>query len=286
MNNVISYDDYEVRRVWVEDEKGNGRWYFAVVDIIEILTESKKVRQYWFNMRQKSKKNEGFDLADNCIKVKLKHRNNRSYETDCADMEWLLRIIQSIPSPKAEPIKQWLAETGRQRLEEENSPDLTLKRMRQAYLDKGYSKEWVEARIQGIVTRNELTDEWDQRQVEPRKFGILTSEISKGTFGIKISEHKEYKGLSKRHSLRDHMSRLELLFTMLGEEATTQIARNEDSQGFKENLEAAKKGGKVAGDSRRLFEAETGKPVLSNKNYLEGGKQRPLLADGEDDIPF
>lgn len=288
MNNIVSYDDYEIRRVWVKDEAGNGRWYFAVVDVIQILSESTKVRQYWYNMRQKSLKHEGVDLAERCIKVKLKHRNNRSYETDCADIEWLLRIIQSIPSPKAEPFKQWLAETGRQRLEEQNDPDLTLKRMRQAYLDKGYSKEWVEARIQSIVTRNELTDEWDQRGVERRKFGILTSEISKGTFNIKVGEHKQFKGLKKKDNLRDNMTRLELLFTMLGEEATTHIARNEDAQGFKENLDAAKRGGGVAGDARRMFEAETGKQVLSDKNYLEAGKKKELEDGREDndDIPF
>lgn len=285
--NIVSFDnEYEVRRVWVEDEQGNGRWYFAVVDVLEVLTESKKVRQYWYNMRQKSKRNEGLDLAENCLDIKLKHRNNRSYATHCADVEWLLRIIQSVSSPKAEPFKQWLAESGRQRLEEENDPDLTLKRMRQAYLNKGYSKEWVESRIQGIVTRNELTDEWDQRGVERRKFGFLTSEISKGTFNLKVGEHKTYKGLKKRDNLRDHMTRLELLFTMLGEEATAEITRHDDAQGFKENLEAAKKGGKVAGDARRLLEAQTGKPVISKKNFLDAGKEKLQLDDGDEDIPF
>ncbi|MEM7331532.1 MAG: BRO family protein [Chloroflexota bacterium] len=286
MSNIVSYEDYEVRRVWVEDEQGNGRWYFAVVDVIELLTDSKKVRQYWLNMQQRSIKKEGVDLKDNCLKIRLKHRNNRSYETDCADVEWLFRIIQAIPSPKAEPIKQWLAQSGRQRLEEENDPDLTLKRMRQSYLDKGYSKDWVESRIQGIVTRNELTDEWKQRGVEPRKFGFLTSEISKGTFNIKISEHKTFKGLKKRDNLRDNMTRLELLFTMLGEEATAEIARTDDAQGFGENLEAAKKGGQVAGDARRLLEAQTGKPVLSSKNFLDVGQEKPLLEDGDEDVPF
>lgn len=287
MSNIISYEEQEVRRVWVEDEKGNGRWYFAVVDVIEILTESKKVRGYWYNMRKKSEKNDGVDLAEYCLEIKLKHRNNRSYITHCADLEALLRIIQSISSPKAEPFKLWLAEAGRQRIEENNNPDLTLKRMRQAYLDKGYSKEWVESRIQGIVTRNELTDEWDQRGVERRKFGFLTSEISKGTFNLKVSEHKTYKGLKKRDNLRDHMTRLELLFTMLGEEATAEIARNDDAQGFKENFEAAQKGGKVAGDARRLLEAQTGKPVISRKNFIDVSKDQPLLEDGdEEDIPF
>lgn len=287
MSNIIAYEEKEIRRVWVEDEQGNGRWYFAVVDVVQILSESSKVRQYWYNMQKRALKYEGVDLTERCIKVKLKHKNNRSYETDCADLEWLLRIIQSIPSEKAEPFKQWLAETGRQRIEEQNDPDLTLKRMRQAYLDKGYSKEWVEARIQSIVTRNELTDEWDQRDVDRRKFGILTSEISKGTFNIKVGEHKQFKGLKKKDNLRDNMTRLELLFTMLGEEATTHIARNEDAQGFRQNFDAAKRGGNVAGDARRMFEAETGKQVLSSQNFLES-KQRPLLDDGEDegDIPF
>ena len=287
MSNIVSYDDHEVRRVWVEDKDGNGRWYFAVVDVVQFLTDSSKVRAYWYNMRQRSIKKEGVDLADYCINIKLKHKNNRSYATDCADIETLFRIIQSITSPKAEPFKLWLAESGRQRIEEENDPDLTLKRMRQAYIDKGYSKEWVESRIQGIVTRNELTDEWNQRGVEARKFGFLTSEISKGTFNIKIGEHKTYKGLKKRDNLRDHMTRLELLFTMLGEEATAEITRHDDAQGFRENLEAAKKGGTVAGDARRLLEAQTGKPVLSTKNFLDVGKDKPLLEDGDDDdVPF
>lgn len=288
MSEMVEYEGEAIRRVWLEDEPGNGRWVFAVVDVIQVITQTVSARKYWYNLHTRTKEREGIDLRERCVRLKLKHQNNRTYETDCADIEWLLRIIQSIPSPNAEPFKQWLAQVGRERLEEQETPELAIERLRQAYLDKGYSEEWVEARLQSIVTRNELTDEWLQRKVEPRKFGFLTAEISKGAFNIKPGEHKQFKGLKKKDSLRDHMTRLELLFTMLGEEATTQIARNRDAQGYKENYEAAQDGGQVAGDSRRLFEGRTGKPVLSEKNFHDIS-ERQMLEDGDaedEDLPF
>jgi len=262
----IQFDGYSIRRIWDEETE---QWWFAVVDVIEALTESRKPRDYWYRMKRRVDENEGVELSTICRQFKMKAPNNRMYETECAAAEGMLRIIQSIPSPKAEPFKRWLAKVGYERLQEIENPELTVERLRELYKIRGYTDEWIERRLQSIVTRNELTDEWRQRGVEEgREFAILTAGIARETFGISPNEHKQIKKL-KRENLRDHMTGLELIFTTLGEAATTEIARQEDAQGFGKNQVAARKGGRIAGNARRELEAETGKPVVSPVNYLE-----------------
>lgn len=274
---LVQFEDNEIRRVWDEE---NEQWYFAVVDIVKVLTNSKDPNKYWHDMKRREK---GVELSANCRKFRMKAANGRHYQTECADVEGLLRIIQSISSPQAEPFKQWLAKVGRERLEEIDNPELAAQRAREYFKAKGYSNEWIEARLRGVNIRKELTDEWKQRGVkEGKEFAFLTAEISRGTFGINPREHKEFKDLDKKHNLRDHMSNAELVFTMLGELTTTEVARKDDAQGYPENEQAAKKGGKVAGDARRNFEETTGKPVLSNRNYLQHPESEQL-ADGNED---
>lgn len=281
MSDIIQFESADIRRVW---DKESEQWYFAVVDVVGVLTETTDPSKYWFDMKRRG---DGEELSAICRKFSMKNpKNNRTYQTECADVEGMFRIIQSIPSPKAEPIKQWLARTGRERLEEIENPELAIERMRATYLAKGYDEEWIEKRLQSIAIRNELTDEWDQRGVRKGKeYGILTAEISKATFDITPSKHKERKGL-KRQNLRDHMTPLELVFTMLGEASTTEITREEDAQGFDENRDAARAGGKIAGDARKALETQTGKPVVSRDNYLpKKQEQTKLPFDNEaDDI--
>lgn len=287
MSEIVEFESKNIRRIWDEETE---RYYFAVVDMIEVLVDSKKPRDYWYRLKKRVKDSSDLELSTLCRHFSMKHpKNKRVYKTECADVEGMFRIIQSVPSPKAEPIKQWLAQTGRERLEEIENPELAIDRMRQTYLDKGYDKEWVENRIQSIAVRNELTDEWEDRGIKGIQYGILSSEISKGTFGITPGEHKKIKGL-KRQNLRDHMNNLELIFTMLGEASTTEIARKEDAQGFYQNKNAAQSGGKIAGDARKALEAETGKPVVTEDNFLPNPKKKAELEakkKGEDDgIPF
>lgn len=262
----LQFEGRQIRRVLDEE---TGEWWYAVVDVVEALTDSTKPRNYWYDLKRREKAKSGIELSDFCRQFKLKASNNRFYDTDCANTEGMLRIIQSIPSPKAEPFKRWLAEVGADRLDEIENPELAAERLRQIYKVKGYSDDWIERRLQSIVTRNELTDEWQSRGVEAgREVAILTAEIAKATFGLTPTEHKKLKQL-KRENLRDHMTGLELAFTILGEAATTEITRQEDAQGFHKNQTAARKGGRIAGNARRELEAETGKPVVSSTNYLE-----------------
>lgn len=262
----LQFEGYRIRRILDEETQ---EWWYAVVDVIEALTNSPKPRDYWYRMKKRVAENEGLELSTICRQFKLKAPNSRFYDTDCATLEGMLRIIQSIPSPKAEPFKQWLAEVGSERLEELDNPELAAERLRQIYQVKGYSDDWIDRRLQSIVTRNELTDEWQNRGVEAgREVAILTAEIAKATFGMTPAEHKKLKKL-KRENLRDHMTGLELAFTILGEAATTEITRRENAQGFDKNQVAARKGGRIAGNARRELEAETGRPVVSPINYLE-----------------
>ena len=276
----LQFEEYQIRRILDEE---TGKWWYAVVDVVEALTESQKPRDYWYRMKKRVAENEGIELSTICRQFKLKAANNRFYNTDCANTEGMFRIIQSIPSPKAEPFKRWLAEVGSERLDEIENPELAAERLRQIYKIKGYSDDWIERRLQSIVTRNELTDEWQNRDVQAgREVAILTAEIAKATFGMTPNEHKKLKQL-KRENLRDHMTGLELAFTILGEAATTEITRQEDAQGFAENQTAARKGGRIAGNARRELEAETGKPVVSEANYLDKPQkeQERLLLDEE-----
>ncbi len=282
MSNIQIFESNEIRSFWDDTEQ---KWYFAVVDVIEALTNSQNPRVYWSQLKRREKETTG-QLFTFCKQFKLKASDGKMRQTDCADVEGIFRIVQSVPSPKAEPFKQWLAQVGRERLEEVENPELAAERMKEMYRAKGYDEEWITKRIQSIVVRNELTDEWKERGVQPGKeYGILTSEISVGTFNITPTEHKTIKGL-KRENLRDHMSPLELILTMLGEATTTEIARTEDAQGFTENKQAAHRGGQAAGRARHVIEAETGKPVVTPKNYLPSPKEAKQLEDSADDIPF
>lgn len=261
------FESKKVRSVWDTEKE---KWYFSIVDVVEALTDSPKPRIYWSVLKTRLKKEEN-QLATKCSQLKMQAADGKYYLTDVADSEQLLRLVQSIPSPKAEPFKLWLAQVGYERLEEIQNPELAAKRMRELYKSKGYSDEWIEKRVRGIAVRDELTNEWEKRGVkEQMEYAILTAEISRATFGMTPSEYKEFKSLDKRNdNLRDHMSDLELIFTMLGEASTTEIARNKDAQGYDENLDAAAEGGAVAGNARLDLEKKSGKTVSSRDNFKE-----------------
>lgn len=270
MANIKLFETKQIRSVWDDDKE---KWFFSIVDVIEILSGTDRPRKYWSDLKSKLKK-EGSELSEKIGQLKIQSSDGKYYATDVADAEQLLRLIQSIPSPKAEPFKRWLAKVGSERLEEIENPELASKRMREIYKTKGYSDEWIEKRMRGIAVRDELTNEWKQRGVKAgREYAILTSEISRATFGITPSQYKKVKGLQKpSENLRDHMTDLELIFTMLGEASTTEIAKNKDTQGFPENKDAAKQGGSVAGKARKDLEKRSGKRVISKKNYKELGE--------------
>ncbi len=259
---LVVFQDKKIRRVWHENQ-----WYFSVVDAVEALTDSPTPRQYWGKI--KDREFIRLQLSPIWVQLKLPSSDGKFYATDCANTEALFRIIQSIPSPKAEPFKLWLAKIGYERVQEIENPELAQKRMKELYKQKGYSDDWIEKRVRGIVIRDELTDEWKKREVgADKEYAILTAEISKATFGMTPREYKDFKGL-KKENLRDHMNDLELIFSMLGERATTEIARAKDSQGFDENKDAAIKGGSIAGNARKKLEVETKKKVITSENYLE-----------------
>jgi len=262
---LVVFEGKNIRRMWHKEE-----WWFSVVDIIAILTEQEdhlKSRKYWNKLSQRLKE-EGSEVVTNCHQLKLPAEDGKLRDTDCANTESLFRIIQSIPSPKAEPFKRWLAQVGYERVQEIENPELAQKRMRELYRGKGYSDDWIEKRVRGIAIRDELTDEWSKRGVKNEKdYAILTAEISKATFGMTPSEYKEFKGL-KQENLRDHMNDLELIFTMLGEASTTKIAQKKDAQGVTENRKAAKEGGGVAKVARKELEKRSGEKVVSKENYL------------------
>ena len=252
-------------------------WWFSVIDIVEVLTDSVNPRDYWFKMKIRVKNEDGVELSTNCRQLKLKASDGKLRETDCGSTERIFRIIQSIPSPKAEPFKRWLARVGYERVQEIENPELATKRTRALYKAKGYSGAWIEKRMRGIEIRETLTDEWKKRSVgEDREYAILTAEISKATFGMTPSEYKKFKDL-RRENLRDHMDDLELIFSMLGEASTTEIARNKDAQGFNQNKTVAKQGGTVAGNARRELEQKSGKRVSSKQNYLMRREKKKLL---------
>lgn len=253
----------EIRKIIHENE-----WYFSVIDIVEALTDSANPRDYWFKIKTRVEEEEKIQLSTICRQLKLESSDGKKYETDCASVEGIFRIIQSIPSPKAEPFKRWLAKVGFERIQEIENPELATKRTRTLYKLKGYPEDWIEKRMRGIAIREELTDEWKNRGAkENRDFEILTAEISKATFGLTPSQYKEHKGL-KRQNLRDHMDDFELIFTMLGERSTTEIHRNENSRGVKKLKEDSKIGGKIAGNARKELEKKLGRSVVSKKNFL------------------
>jgi len=255
----------------------NNEWWFSIVDIIEVLTGSDRPRKYWNDLK-KNLLTEGYsELSAKIGQLKLRSADGKSYQTDCANTETMFRIIQSIPSPKAEPFKLWLARVGYERVKEIEDPELGTKRTRALYKAKGYSDDWIEKRMRGIAIREELTDEWQQRGVkEEKEYAILTAEISKATFGLTPSQYKKVKGL-ERENLRDHMNDLELIFSMLGEASTTEITRSKNPLGFGENKQAALQGGAVAGKARKDLEEKSGKKVVSKQNYLQQPQNKKLL---------
>ncbi|MEK7633359.1 MAG: Bro-N domain-containing protein [Patescibacteria group bacterium] len=245
-------------------------WWFSVVDVIRVLTDeidSMRARKYWNKFAQRLRE-EGSEVVTFCHQLKLPAPDGKMRETDCANTEGIFRIIQSIPSLKAEPFKRWLAKVGYERIQEIEDPELATKRTRMLYKLKGYSDDWIEKRMRGITIREELTDEWQKRGAQEKKdYEILTAEISKATFGVTPSDYKKIKGL-KRENLRDHMDDFELIFSMLGERSTTEIHRNEDSQGVKKLKKDAKVGGGIAGNARKELESKLGRSIVTKKNYL------------------
>jgi prophage antirepressor-like protein len=246
-------------------------WFFSVIDIIAALTESENPRDYWYKMKIRVKNEEAAELSTKCRQLKLESADGKQYETDCADTETVFRIIQSIPSPKAEPFKRWLAKVGYERVQEIENPELAQERMKLLYEQKGYPKDWIDKRLRGIAIRQNLTDEWKDRGIDSETdYAILTAEISKATFGITPSEYKKIKGLAKTsQNLRDHMTDFELIFTMLGEKVTTEISQKEQPDTFFKSKKVARRGGGVAGTARKATEKELGKSIISKQNYLE-----------------
>ena len=273
---MIVFGAKQIRRAWVDDQ-----WFFSVIDIVGALTDSASPPKYWDAMKRREKASSAVDLSTLCRKVALTGADGKTYKSDAVNTEAAFRIIQSIPSPKAEPFKRWLAEVGYQRVQEIENPELAQQRMRQLYQDKGYPDDWIEKRVRGIAVRDELTGEWQKRGIQDQKdFAILTAEISKATFGLTPADYKKLKGL-KRENLRDHMTDLELIFTMLGEAATTEIARNKDTQGLPENKQAAREGGSVAGNARRQLEAKSGRKIITRDNFLTDKPQPKLPPKSE-----
>ena len=279
MSNIKLFQSKEIRSVWNEEEQ---QWYFSINDVVTALTDSVDPRQYIKKMRARDKEL-NFSWGTICTLTGLIASDGKKYRSTVANAKGILRIIQSIPSPKAEPFKQWLAQVGAERIAEIENPELAQKRIRNIYRAKGYSDEWIEQRMRGIAIRDTLTDEWKKRGIkEGKEYAILTAEISKATFGLTPNEYKKYKGLDRpSENLRDHMTDLELLFSALGEASTTEIAKTHDSYGMAENTEAAKEGGKIAGDARKALEKKTGRKVISKTNYKELPEQeiRKLLKE-------
>lgn len=267
MSNLKIFESNHIRSYWNDAEQV---WYFSVIDVIKILTESTVPKRYWTDLKKKLIK-EGSKLYEKIVQLKFEATDGKKYATDCLETKNLLRLIQSVPSPKAEPFKQWLAQVGADRMAEIENPELAQERIRTTYQAKGYSQDWIEKRIRGILVRDELTNQWKQRGVkEGTEYAILTAEISKATFGIIPSDYKKIKGLEKSsENLRDHMTDLELIFTMLGEASTTEIAKNKDAQGYTENQRAAIAGGNVAGNALKDLEKKSGKKIVSSQNFKQ-----------------
>jgi prophage antirepressor-like protein len=255
----------------------NNEWWFSVVDVILALTDSLNPRDYWFKMKIRVKDEDGIELSTICRQLKLKAPDEKMRSTDCANTEGIFRIIQSIPSRKADPFKRWLAKVGYERVQEIDNPELASKRIRMLYKLKGYSEDWIEKRMRGIAIREELTEEWQKRGAKENKdYEILTAEISKATFGVTPAQYKKLKKL-KRENLRDHMDDFELIFSMLGERSTTEIHRTEDSKGVSKLKSDANAGGKIAGDARKNLEKRLGRSVVTKNNFLKEPENKGLV---------
>ncbi len=261
-NKIIVFQEKDIRRIWHNEE-----WNYSVVDVIAVLTESENAGVYWRVLKKRLLKEGANEVVTNCNALKLPATDGKNYKTDCANIEVMFRLIMSIPSPKAEPFKLWLAKVGKERIDEIENPELAAARAREYYKAMGYDEAWIEMRMKSIEVRGQLTDEWKNRDVqEGKEYAILTAEISKATFGLTPTEYKEVKELSKEN-LRDHMSNLELIFTMLGEETTRKNAVNNDAIGFDENRKAAIEGGRAAGKALDAYEQETNDKVVSAANF-------------------
>ncbi len=261
-NSIILFNQKEVRRYWSED---NEQWYFSIIDIVAILSESSNPKRYWSDLKSKLKR-EGSQVYENIVQLKMLASDGKKYKTDCFSTEDLLRAIQSIPSPKAEPFKLWLAKVGYERIEETEDPELAFDRAMQTYLKKGYSKNWINQRLKSIEVRKELTDEWNERGVkEGLEYAILTDEITKAWAQKSIKEYKKFKGL-KKQNLRDNMTNLELVLNMLAEASTTEISQKKRPTNFNESKKIAQEGGHVAGTARREIESKTGESIVSSSN--------------------
>lgn len=272
--NLVIFESKKIRRIWYEDA-----WFFSVVDICGVLSESVDAGAYWRKLKQRLKE-EGSEVVTFCHELKLRASDGKKYETDCANTEGIFRIIQSIPSPKAESFKRWLAKVGYERIQEIENPELAQERMKQLYEQKGYPKEWIDKRLRGIAIRENLTDEWKERGLhDQRDYAILTAEISKATFGMTPGEYRKHKNIPEKSkaNLRDNMTDLELIFTMLGERVTTEISQVEKPETFEGNKRVAKRGGNVAGNARKETEREIGKRVVSRENFLSIVKGKKVL---------
>jgi len=260
------FEDQKIRTAWDAEKE---EWYFSIIDVISVLTGPANPRRYWSDLKRKLKAEGANELYEKIVQLKMLSSDGKRYKTDVANTEQLLRIIQSIPSPKAEPFKAWLAMVGKERIEETIDPEQAIDRALDTYLKKGYSEEWIHQRLLAIRIRNELTDEWKKRGVQKGKeYAILTDEISRAWSGMTTGQYKRLKGLTKEN-LRDNMTDLELVLTMLAEASTTDISKTAKPQTFEENKQVAKRGGKVAGIARQALEAETGKPVITEKNAFD-----------------
>ena len=272
-DDVKIFEGSKIRSVWDNERE---EWYFSVVDVIGSLTESNNPRDYWYRVKKRMSDEERSELSTICRQLKLKASDGKIRLTDVADMQGIFRIIQSVPSPKAEPFKMWLAEVGKERIDEIIDPELTISRALESYARKGYSREWINQRLQAIQVRKELTDTWQDHGVKGgNEYAILTNEISKAWSGMTTREYKDFKGL-KKENLRDNMSTTELILNMLAETATKDIAEAKNPQGLEENKQVAKDGGSIAGDARKSIEARTGKPVITSKNAIDLGR---LISD-------
>ena len=265
MNEIKLYENKEIRSAWDEEKE---EWYFSIVDVVGVLTESENPQVYW-RVLKKRLKEEGNETVTNCNGLKMKAADGKMRLTDVADMQGIFRIIQSIPSPKAEPFKLWLAEVGKERIDEIIDPELTIDRALETYLKKGYSREWINQRLQAIQVRKELTDAWDDHGIEKGiEYAILTDEITKAWSGMTTRGYKNLKGL-KKENLRDNMTTLEIVLNMLAEATTTELTKTTNPQGLEENKKVAKEGGSVAGNARKEIEQKTGKPVITSKNAVD-----------------
>lgn len=276
-NEIKLFEGKQIRSAWDNEKE---EWYFSIIDIVGVLTDSKNPGAYWRKLKQRLKE-EGNEVVTICHTLKMQAADGKTRKTDVADMQGIFRIIQSVPSPKAEPFKMWLAEVGKERIDEIIDPELTIDRALDTYLKKGYSREWINQRLQAIQVRKELTDTWQNHGVKAGKeYAILTNEISKAWSGMTTREYKNLKGL-KKENLRDNMSTLEIVLNMLAEATTTELTKTKNPQGLDENKKVAKDGGSIAGNARKEIEKETGQPVITSKNAIDFAK---LIDDVSNDI--